>query len=368
MITDRKSNIVNRKSHKGHTYCVIMAGGRGERFWPLSTGKVPKPFLPLTGAKTLIQLTVERATLFAPKERIFIVLGRTHLNVALKQLSELPRENFIVEPVGRDTAACIGLAATVLSLKDERATMVVLPADQYVPDVKKFADTITNCVAMADHGCYLVTMGIKPTRVETGYGYIYARKNINVKKDIVCFTVEKFVEKPDQKRAAEYIKDGNYYWNAGIFIWKTKTVLEGMQTHMPILYSGLHAIKGALREGKKAKADALFREFERKSIDYGLMEKAENVLMVPANFIWDDVGTWASLQRVLDLDGKRNYTRGDTICIDTHDCVVVGDEKVIGVIGVSNLVIVSSKNGILVCDRNRVQEVREIVKSIDEKK
>ncbi len=185
---------------------MIMAGGRGERFWPLSTGKIPKPFLPLTGAKTLIQLTVERAMLFVPKERIFIVLGRTHLNVALKQLPELPRDNFIVEPVGRDTAACIGLAATVLSLKDERATMVVLPADQYVPDVKKFADTITNCVAMADRGDYLVTMGIKPTRAETGYGYIYARKNINAKKDIVCFTVEKFVEKPDQKRAAEYMK------------------------------------------------------------------------------------------------------------------------------------------------------------------
>lgn len=363
-----KSQILNLKSFRGHTYCVIMAGGRGERFWPLSTGKIPKPFLPLTGAKTLIQLTVERAMVFVPKERIFIVLGRTHLNGALKQLPELPRDNFIVEPVGRDTAACIGLAATVLSLKDERATMVVLPADQYVPDVKKFADTITSCVAMADRGDYLVTMGIKPTRAETGYGYIYARKNINAKKDIVCFTVEKFVEKPDQKRAAEYRKDGNYYWNAGIFIWKTKTVLEGMQTHMPILYNGLHAIKGALREGKKAKADALFREFERKSIDYGLMERAENVLMVPANFIWDDVGTWASLQRVLDLDGKGNYTRGDTICIDTHDCVVVGDEKVIGVIGVSNLVIVSSKNGILVCDSSRVQEVREIAKSIDERK
>jgi mannose-1-phosphate guanylyltransferase len=345
-----------------------MAGGRGERFWPLSTGKVPKPFLPLTGAKTLIQLTVERALRFVPKERIFIVLGRTHLNVALKQLSELPQENFIVEPVGRDTAACIGLAATVLSLKDERATMVVLPADQYVPDVKKFADTIKNCVTMADHGDYLVTMGIKPTRVETGYGYIYARKKINTERAVVCFTVEKFVEKPDQRRAAEYMKDGNYYWNAGIFIWKTKTVLEGMKTHMPILYNGLRTMEGALREGKKAKADALFREFERKSIDYGLMEKAENVLMVPASFTWDDVGTWASLQRVLDLDGKRNYTRGDTICIDTHDCVVVGDEKVIGVIGVSNLVIVSSKNGILICDKERVQEVREIAKSIGEKK
>jgi mannose-1-phosphate guanylyltransferase len=363
-----KSQISNLKSSREHTYCVIMAGGKGERFWPLSTGKVPKPFLPLTGSKTLIQLTVERALQFAPKERIFIVLGKTHLKVALKQLPELPRENFIVEPVGRDTAACIGLAATVLSLKDERATMVVLPADQYVPDVNKFTETIKDCVTMACRGNYLITMGIKPTRAETGYGYIHARKNINTVKDIVCFNVEKFVEKPDQKRAAEYIKDGNYYWNAGIFIWKTKNVLEGMRTHMPFLYNGLKAIEGALKEDKKAKADALFRGFERRSIDYGLMEKAENVLMVPANFTWDDVGTWTSLQRVLDLDDKGNYTRGDTICIDTQNCVVVGDGRVIGAIGVENLVIVSSKNGILVCDRNRVQEVREIVKSIEAKK
>jgi mannose-1-phosphate guanylyltransferase len=344
-----------------------MAGGKGERFWPLSTGKVPKPFLPLTGAKSLIQLTFERALQFVPKERIFIVLGKTHLNVAQKQLSDVPRKNFIVEPVGRDTAACIGLAAITILLRDDEATMVVLPADQYVPDREKFADTIKNCITMANRGNYLVTLGIKPTRPETGYGYIHAGKNINDKKDIPCFQVDKFVEKPDKKRAAEYVSDGNYYWNAGIFIWKVKTVLQGMQTHMHILYEGLRAIEEALREDKRAKADALFGKFEKKSIDYGLMEKAQNVLMAPANFTWDDIGTWASLQRVLDLDEKNNYMRGDTICIDTKDCVVVGNDRVIGVIGVSNLVIVTSKNGILVCDKDRVQEVREIVKRMEDK-
>jgi mannose-1-phosphate guanylyltransferase len=344
-----------------------MAGGKGERFWPLSTGKVPKPFLPLTGTKTLIQLTVERALQFVPKERIYIVLGKNHLSVAVKQLPELSRDNFIIEPIGRDTAACIGLAAIVLSIRDVNATMVILPADQYVPDVKKFAETVRNCVTIAGRGDCLVTMGIKPTRAETGYGYIYARKNINKPEDSVCSQVEKFVEKPEKKRAAEYLKDGNYYWNAGIFIWKTKAVLEGMRVYMPFLYKGLQSIEGALREGKKARADAIFRKFERKSIDYGLMEKAQNVVMVPADFKWDDVGTWVSLQRVLDLDDKGNYTRGDTICIDTKNCVVVGDGKVIGAIGVENIVIVSSKNGILVCDSKRVQEVREIAKSIEKK-
>jgi mannose-1-phosphate guanylyltransferase len=342
-----------------------MAGGKGERFWPLSTGNVPKPFLSLTGDKTLIQLTVERAMQFTPKERILVVLGRDHLKVARKQLEMLSPENFIVEPVGRDTAACIGLAATVLSIRDDDATMVVLPADQYVPDVKEFTDTIKNCVNMAGRGDYLVTMGIKPSRAETGYGYILSRKNVNQGKDFTCFKVDKFVEKPDQKRAKEYVRDGNYYWNAGIFIWRTRTVLNGIHIHMPFLYDGLQAIESALREGKKARADAIFRKLERKSIDYGLMEKAENVLMVPAQFAWDDVGTWASLQRVLDLDEMGNYARGDTILIDTKDSVVVGNGKVVGVIGVSNLVIVSSKNGVLICDKERVQEVREIARQID---
>ncbi len=344
-----------------------MAGGKGERFWPLSTGKVPKPFLSLTGPKSLIRLTFERALHFVPKERIFIVLGRAHLRAAFKQLPELPPQNFVVEPVGRDTAACIGLAATVLSLKDEEATMVVLPADQYIPDVKKFAETIKNCVTMAGKSNCLVTMGIKPTRAETGYGYIHAGKRVWVKQNIVCFKVDRFVEKPDRKKAAKYIKDGHYYWNAGIFIWKIKTVLEGMRTYMPSLYEGLCAIETSLKRGKKSEANAIFRKFERKSIDYGLMEKARNVLMMPADFLWDDIGTWASLRRVLDLDKEGNYTRGDTICLDAHDSVIVGDGRVIGVIGVKGLIVVSSKNGTLICDKERVQEVREIVRSIDNK-
>ncbi len=351
-----------------HTYCVIMAGGKGERFWPLSTGKVPKPFLPLTGAKSLIQLTVERALQFVSKERVFVVLGRAHLKVAQKQLPDLPDLHFIVEPVGRDTAACIGLAAIVLSLKDEEATMVVLPADQYVPDARKFADTMVNCVAMAHQGDYLVTMGITPTRPETGYGYIHAYKKFNPEGRVACFMVDKFVEKPDARRAALYLKDGHYYWNSGIFIWRAQTALEGMRQYMPVLYEGLRAIENALRQGKKARANTLFRGFERKSIDYGLMEKAKNVLMVPATFQWDDIGTWASFHRVLDLDGKGNYTRGNTICIDTKDSVIVGDARMVGTIGVSNLVIVASKDGILICGKDRVQEVREIAKHIEGKK
>jgi mannose-1-phosphate guanylyltransferase len=343
-----------------------MAGGKGERFWPLSTGNVPKPFLQLIGEKTLIQLTVERALRFVPKKRILIVLGKQHLKVAQKQLPELPRENFIVEPAGRDTAACIGLSAITLLLRDDKATMVILPADQYVPDIDAFADTIQHCLSLSQKKECLVTLGITPTRPETGYGYIKAGKKIG-SFDKVCFVVDAYVEKPDLKKAIAYLDDGNYYWNAGIFIWQVKAVLKGLEQHMPNLYKGLLAIEEALREGKKAKADIIFKTFERKSIDYGLMEKARNVLMVPVLFKWDDVGTWTSLERVLDLDKNGNYKQGNTICIDTKDTVIVGGDTVIAAIGVSDLVIVASKKGILICSKDRVQDVREIAKSLEAK-
>lgn len=340
-----------------------MAGGKGERFWPLSTGKIPKPFLPLIGSKTLIQLTVERTSRFIPQDRIFVVLGKRHLSVAQKQLPGLPLENFIVEPVGRDTAACIGLAATVISIRDPHGIMLVLPADQYVTDLEDFAGTATTCILAASKGDYLVTMGIRPTRPETGYGYIHTGRRTKI-DNVSCFKVDRFVEKPAHSTAVEYLKDGSYFWNAGIFVWQIQSILNAIKIHVPLLYDGLEGIRAALFRNRKGAADAIFRRLERKSIDYAVMEKAENVLMVPAKFAWDDIGTWASLQRVLELDTEGNYTHGENITIDTKNSVIVGDDRKIAVIGLSDIVVVSSKHGILVCDKKRVQEVREIAKKI----
>ena len=341
-----------------------MAGGKGERFWPLSTGKVPKPFLPLIGSKTLIQLTAERASRFLSKENIFVVLGKTHLHTARKQLPDIPLQNFIVEPIGRDTAACIGLAATVLSLKDRNGTMIVVPADQFVPDMRRFEKTARRCIAIASGGDYLVTIGIKPSRPETGYGYIQADERKKIGRGMECYRVAGFVEKPDRERAARYLAAGDYYWNAGIFVWQTTTILNAFKTYMPSLFEGLEAIRYALINSKKREADRLFIGFERKSIDYGVMEKADNVLMVPADFQWDDVGTWSSLERVFELDKHGNYLHGKTMAIDTRNSVVVGDDRPIGIIGLSNVVVVASKNGILVCEKERVQQVREIAKKM----
>jgi mannose-1-phosphate guanylyltransferase len=350
------SNVIN------HTYCIIMAGGRGERFWPLSTDPAPKPFLNIVGGKSLIQLTVERAQKIVPIARIFIVLGKEHLNIAKKQLGMLPAGNFIIEPDGRDTAPCIGYSAIFMLNIDKDSVMVVLPADQYVPDADIFAEVISEGVRCAEMGDYFVTIGIKPSRPETGYGYIHAYEKFDITENSTCFHVNRYVEKPDSKKAMEYLAEGNYYWNGGIFVWRADAVMRGIEKHMPDLYDGLIKIRDSYREDREEEATLIFKTLPKKSIDYGLMEKAENVLMIPSRFAWDDVGTWSSLKRVFTPDENGNCTRGDITQIDTKNCVIFSDTIKIGTIGISNLVVVASENGVLVCDIDRVQEVREIVK------
>jgi mannose-1-phosphate guanylyltransferase len=343
-----------------HAYCVIMAGGKGERFWPLSTDIEPKPFLKLVGDKSMIQLTVERALRIVPEERIFIILGEPHLPIAREQLPRLADRNFIVEPAGRDTAPCVGFAALTLKMIDEKAVMITLPADHYVPDVEGFVDTVIWGLKCAGSGDYLVTIGIKPTRPETGYGYINAHERYEA-PGVVCYRVDGIVEKPSEEKARTYLDKGTYYWNAGIFIWRAAVVLNGLKRHMPDLFAGLMEIRTIKERDPQGDILAVFRNLPKKSIDYGLMEKADNVLMVPSGFTWDDVGTWPSLMRVNDLDKDGNLRGGKTICVDTKGCVVYGDGITVGTLGVKDLVIVASENGVLVCCREKAQEVKKIV-------
>jgi mannose-1-phosphate guanylyltransferase len=269
-----------------------MAGGKGERFWPLSTAGTPKPFIKLIGDKTMIQMTVQRVAALVAKERIFVVLGREHVDVARGQLPELSEGQFIVEPEGRDTGPCIGFTALLLGRLDPEGVMVVLPADQYIPDTDAFAACVSAAASCATQGDHLVTIGITPTRPEKGYGYIHVGERTGAGHTGSCFRVNRFVEKPDEARAAQYLADGNYFWNSGIFVWLTRVVLAGIERHMPELFKGLRAIEGAVAAGDAQKVAEGFRGFQKISIDYGLMEKADNVLMVKADFAWDDVGTW----------------------------------------------------------------------------
>ncbi len=349
------------------TYFVIMAGGKGERFWPMSTELTPKPFACLTGKKTLIELTVDRAKRIVPLDRILVVLGREHLPVAKKCLPGLPRKNFIVEPVGRDTAPCVGLAATILHLRDPDAVMVVLPSDHYVSDENRFVRLIKEAVKAARCGEHLVTIGVIPERPETGYGYIKTGGKAPSAVGSDCFEVARFVEKPNLAKARHYLKEGSYYWNAGIFVWQAQVLLKGLKAHMPRLYRGLAKLRGALSLKEQDKADGIFAGFEKMSIDYGLMEKAKNVLMMPATFRWDDVGTWTSLLRVLGTDNDGNVLRGKAIALDTDNCVIISGKTPVAALGVSGLVIVASKDGILVCDASKAQEVRQIAKLLNKK-
>ena len=347
-----------------HTYCVIMAGGKGERFWPLSTDRVPKPFVKLIGDKTMIQMTVERVLRLVPKERVFLVLGGEHVEVARAQLTDLPEGQFIAEPAGRDTAPCIGFAATILYRRDPAATMIVLPADQYIPDEDAFVRTASAGVEWAMRGDYLVTIGITPTRPDTGYGYIRAGESMHADGG-PCFRVDRFVEKPDEATAFRYLAEGGYYWNSGIFIWRARVVLKGIEAHMPPLWDGLEAIGRAEAAGDAIGVADRFKGLQRISIDYGLMEKADNVLMVKADFAWDDVGSWGALRRVMKLDASGNYLRGNPVCVDTKDCVIFGEGVRVGAVGVSDLIIVASGEGVLVCTLARDQDARRVARMME---
>jgi mannose-1-phosphate guanylyltransferase len=249
-------------------------------------------------------------------------------------------------------------------MMDEKAVMITLPADHYVPDVDGFVSTIVSGLKCAETGNYLVTIGIKPTRPETGYGYINAYRPFEV-PGVTCYNVDRIVEKPDGERALAYLDEGTYYWNAGIFIWRAAVVLSGLERHMPNLFAGLMEIRAVKAADPHGDILPIFRNLPKQSIDYGLMEKADNVLMVPSGFAWDDVGTWTSLMRVCDLDKDGNLRGGKTICVDTKDCVIYGDGITVGALGVSGLVIVASGNGVLVCSRDKAQEVKKIVGQLE---
>jgi mannose-1-phosphate guanylyltransferase len=345
-----------------NTYFVIMAGGKGERFWPLSTPASPKPFLQLLGQKTLLQATVDRVRVLVGDEQILIVLGEAHLGIAREQLPNLTADSFLVEPHGRDTAPCIGYAATVLNERDPEAVMVILPADHYIPDEERFRDTLREAVHAARQGDFLVTVGIRPDRPETGYGYMESGEPFEGMPEGRCFHVRRFVEKPNEERARHYVESGTYLWNAGIFVWRTETVLKAFERYMPQLSQGLRTLKKALSDHDGQEVARLFHRFAAQSIDYGLMEKAENVLVIPGAFQWDDVGTWSSLYRHKPADEAGNVSVGRTIVQDAQNCLVFADGVKVGVIGVSNLVIVATGQGVLVCDAGRAQEVRELAR------
>jgi mannose-1-phosphate guanylyltransferase len=345
-------------------YAVIMAGGRGERFWPLSTSNLPKPFIPLLSSSSLLQDTVARIQPMVPPERILISIGEAHSEIARKQLPQIPPESFIIEPVGRDTAACLGFCALHIEQRNPEGTMLALPADHYVGDADSYLQTIQAGLDSLD-GAAGVVFGISPTRPETGYGYILAEKPA---VGANAWPVIRFIEKPDIAKAKQYLASGNYFWNSGMFLWSNRTLLGLLHKHMPELYTGLCRLRPLLEKSDASgEIGKIFSGLPRISIDFGIMEKTSGLRLVPAEFTWDDIGNWESLKRALPSDDLGNVVQGSHIALETGGCVIFSQDETIATFGVSDLVIVQAHGKVLVCSKEKAADLKKLVSALTPK-
>lgn len=344
---------------------LIMAGGKGERFWPRSRVNLPKQFLSLTDdGKTMIQLTVERISPIVDLEDVYIATNKAYRELVKEQLPGLPEENILCEPIGRNTAPCIGLGAVHAASKYEDAVMIVLPSDHLIKSNEIFIETFKEACEVAIKGDNLVTVGITPNYPETGYGYI---KYDAEDKEGSAYGVDKFVEKPDLETAKEYLADGSYLWNSGMFTWKVSTILNCFKKYMPSTYNGLMKIKAAIKTADEdAVLEAEFPDLESQSVDYGIMEKAENIYIIPGNFGWDDVGSWLAVGRIKKTDDNNNVVNGNVVTVNTSDCVIEGADKLIATVGLRDMVVVDTKDAILISTKENAGEIKQVLAKLRE--
>lgn len=340
------------------TFGVIMAGGEGSRFWPLSRRKTPKQLLNLSGKEIMVNEAIDRLTCVADKRDIFVVTGADQADRMRAATAErIAADHVLVEPAARNTAACIGYAAFKIMKLYGDALMVITPSDAYIADTDAFASVMTAAARAALKSDSLVTVGIKPTFPATGYGYIrYETSDAPAKK------VLQFVEKPDKKTAERYLAEGGYVWNSGIFLWKASVILQKFQTFLPDIYASLQTIfDGTDGREEREKFLKIYPTIRSVSVDYGVMEKADNILVVPGDFGWNDVGSWDMLGALHAADGRGNVTVGDTLLLESEGNVVYSSGKLVSLVGVSDMVVVETPDAVLVCPKDRAQEVKKIV-------
>jgi len=348
-------------------YAVIMAGGSGTRFWPRSTAKTPKQFLKLFGSRTMIQATVDRLDGFIPEHRSLVVTNDQYVQTVKEQLPGIPESFIIGEPVARNTAPCVAAAAQILYNSDPDAVMVVLPSDHQILNEKQFRSTLKIAAETALKQGSLVTIGITPERPETGYGYIRVDKTKPADSSSAkVFEVKNFTEKPDQKTAIEFLQSGEYLWNSGMFVWKAETILTAFRLYQKAIYSALDLLAGDPGSVTPESINRFYQACPSISVDYGIMEKADKVHVLPGDFGWNDVGSWAAVHDLAEKDASGNSARAKAISIHDSDGNLIDSEssKLIALVGVKNLAVVETERAILVCDLKRSQDVKKVVEHL----
>lgn len=342
-------------------YAVIMAGGSGTRLWPLSRQNEPKQALKLIGDRTMFQHAVDRLAPLFPPERILVVTNAQIAEVLRPQAPELPAENFILEPAGRDSAPAAGLAAIHLLRRDPDAIMVMLTADHYIIDIAQFRLALAAAEQVAEDGTIL-TLGIRPTYPSTAFGYIRLGDSQIMVDGFRVYRSGGFTEKPNAKTAARFLEEGRYVWNSGMFIWRSDRLLAEFAAQLPDLHAALNRIGGAL--GSANRDQVLAEEWSairRISIDYGIMEHADRVSVIPVDIGWSDIGSWGALLDVLEGDEHGNIAVGELLSLDTKNCYIRAKGRLVAAIGLQDMVIVDTPDVLLVCPRERAEEVKALV-------
>jgi mannose-1-phosphate guanylyltransferase len=349
-------------------HAVIMAGGSGTRFWPASRRKRPKQFLTLVAESPLLRMTYERLVGLVPPERTWVVTTSATADATRDILPELPAENILAEPVGRNTAACAGFAAHSLLSKDPEATCVVLPADHLIGEEHRFRSAVTAGADFVDREGGLLTFGIQPTRPETGYGYLELGSEAARDGEWKIHDLQRFVEKPDEERAKRYIESSRFLWNAGIFAWRAADLLEELREHLPDLAQGLDRIAASFGT---ADADAtvatVYPHLPATSVDFGVMEKARRCWILPVDYPWSDVGSWSALAETLSADSSENRHRGRVHSQDARGNILVSTGPTLSVVGVDDLVVVATPDAVLVVPKDDAQKVKGVVEALREK-
>jgi mannose-1-phosphate guanylyltransferase len=347
-------------------FAVIMAGGGGTRFWPLSRQNKPKQLLNISGNDTMINDTILRYKNVISIENTMIVTNKSQVSVLEDiLLEEVPRNNILQEPVAKNTAACILYAALHLHKKYGDSVMVVLPSDHYITNENNFRAVLEKACQLAEQADNLVTIGIKPLFASTGYGYINFNKNILQNE---AYEVNEFVEKPNFEKAKHYISSGDYLWNSGMFLWKTRKIIDCFQRYLPRLYNNMMKVYEDIGTEREQEAIAdVYPYLQSISIDYGILERSDDVIVIPGDFGWNDVGSWDALGGIFPSDDDGNIVKAQHIGVGTKNSIIYGNGRLIATIGIDNLIIAETSDAILVCPKDKAQDVKSIVDMLKEK-